>query len=192
MASNPVGAAPSYGPLARALHWAMAGLVLLQCGFGVVMVYEGPEGNIWQTLAGALRLYDAHKTLGLALLALVAIRLANRLWRGAPPEEPILAPWQRETAALVHAWIYLLLFLVPVLGWIGVSLYPALTVFGAVTLPALAGPDRASSGPVLVAHAIAAFALLALVGMHVGAALHHHFIRRDGVLGRMLPGLKRR
>ena len=192
MAAHGNGGDRAYGPLARALHWTMAGLVLLQATFGVIMVYEGPEPNLWATLANALALYDVHKLLGVVLLALVLVRLANRILRGAPPEEPSLAPWQRESSALVHAWIYLLLVLVPVLGWIGVSLYPALTLFGVLPLPALTAPDRPSSGPVLLAHAIAAFALLALIAAHAGAALHHHFIRRDGVLRRMLPGLKAR
>lgn len=182
----------TYRPLARALHWTMAGLVLLQITFGVIMTYERPEPNLLTTLAEALGIYGLHKLLGVVLLALVLMRLANRVLRGTPPEEPSLATWQRELSALVHGWIYLLLMLVPVLGWIGVSLYPALTAFGGLELPALTEPDRALSTPVLAAHKIAAFALLALITVHVGAALYHHFIRRDGVLRRMWPGLKSR
>lgn len=180
----------TYNRLARALHWTMAGLVLLQISFGVIMTYQGPEPNLWASLANALGIYDLHKLLGLVLLTLVVVRLANRLLRGAPPSEPTLAPWQRESATLVHSWIYLLLVLVPMLGWIGVSLYPALTVFGVINLPALTAPDRPLSETVLAVHALAAFALLALIATHVGAALYHHFVRRDGVLRRMWPGLK--
>lgn len=173
-----------YGPAARALHWIMAGLVALQFAVGVTMV---SERGIFTVVTNALALYDVHKLLGIVLLALVALRLANRLLRGTPPEEPGLASWQREASALVHAWIYLLLMLVPILGWVGISLYPALTLFGSFTLPALLAPDKAASAPVFVAHALAAFVLIGLVLAHVAAALHHHFIRGDGVLRRMLP-----
>jgi cytochrome b561 len=164
-------------------------LVTLQVAAGLIMV-NAPEGSFWATLSDTLGLYSAHKLLGLILLGLVLVRIAWRIWRGVPPEEPTLAVWQREASSLVHAWIYLGLIVVPLLGWIGVSLYPALTVFGGLTLPGLVAPDQAKSVAVFAAHATAAFVLVGLVVMHVGAALYHHFIRRDGVLQRMLPGLR--
>jgi len=82
-----------------------------------------------------------------------------------------------------------LLLLVPILGWYGVQLYPALDVFDLFSLPAVVAPDNAASGRVLQVHALSAFALLFLIAMHVSAALYHHFIRKDGVLIRMLPKL---
>jgi cytochrome b561 len=179
----------AYGATARRLHWLMALLVAFQVAAGVIMV-NAPEGSFWATLGDALGLYSVHKLLGLILLGLVLVRIAWRVWRGAPPEEPTLAVWQRETSSLVHAWIYLGLIVVPLLGWVGVSLYPALTVFGWLTLPSLMAPDQAKSVAVFAAHAIAAFVLVGLVLMHVGAALYHYFIRGDGVLQRMLPGLR--
>jgi cytochrome b561 len=192
MAAGNGGGGRSYGATARALHWIMVVLILVQFTMGIIMVYGGPEPSIWASLTTALALYDVHKLLGLVLLALVLLRIANRIARGVPPPEPSLAAWQRESSALVHAWMYLLLILVPVLGWIGISLFPAVVIFGSITLPALTSPDEAASKPVFMAHAIAAFALIALVVVHVGAALFHHFIRRDGVLRRMLPGLRPR
>jgi len=177
----------TYSPLARFLHWLMAALVILQVALGIVMTVGAPEPNLWAWLTDTFGLYDLHKLLGVVLLGLVVLRLANRIRRSVPPEDPGLEPWQRATATLVHAWIYLLLIVVPVLGWIGVSLYPALNLFGTIPLPALTAPDRAASEPVLIAHAFAAFALVGLVLAHVGAALFHHFVRRDGTLGRMLP-----
>jgi len=178
---------PAYNALARAFHWLMAVLVVVQVAFGIIMTVGAPEPNLWATLTDTFGLYDLHKLLGVVLLALVVLRLANRILRGVPPEDPALEPWQRSAATLVHAWIYLLLIVVPVLGWIGVSLYPALNLFGSIPLPALMAPDRAASEPVLIAHAFAAFALVGLVVAHVGAALFHHFVRRDGTLRRMLP-----
>ncbi|MBI3507765.1 MAG: cytochrome b [Proteobacteria bacterium] len=179
---------PSYRPLARALHWIMAVLIVVQVVFGKIMVFDGPEPNLWATLTETYSLYDLHKLLGVTLLGLVLLRLANRIARDVPPDDPALEPWQRAAATLVHAWIYLLLIVVPLLGWIGVSLYPALTLFDSFQLPALVHANKPASEPVLVAHAFAAYALIALAFAHVGAALFHHFIRRDETLRRMLPG----
>lgn len=176
-----------YGPTARALHWLMAVLIIVQAAIGLIMVYDAEDPNIWEWIAETLKLYDVHKVQGLLLLALVLARLGVRITRGVPPEEPTITVWQRELSRLVHAWIYLFLIGVPLLGWIGISLYPALTVFNAITLPALAGPDRPLSEAVLTAHKIAAFTLIALIAVHVSAAFYHYFIRRDGVLRRMLP-----
>jgi cytochrome b561 len=181
----------SYRPAARALHWLTAVLIPLQVVLAKSMTYEGPEPNLWATLTDRFGLYDLHKLLGVALLALVALRLANRIARGVPADDPGIAPWQRAAASLVHAWIYLLLAVVPLLGWFGVSLYPALRLFSTFDLPALAAANRAASEPVLVAHAYAAYLLMALVFAHVGAALFHHFVRRDATLARMWPGAGR-
>lgn len=181
-----------YGPVARALHWIMVVLIAVQIAMGVIMVYQAPQPNFWVRLSDTLAFYSAHKLLGFVLLLLVIVRLAVRLCRGAPAAEPTLTTWQREMSALVHAWLYFLLLLVPLLGWIGISLYPALAVFDWFALPALTAPDRPLSVPVFAAHKIAAFTLIALIGLHVFAALYHHFIRRDGVLGRMLPRLSQR
>jgi cytochrome b561 len=181
-----------YSPIARALHWIIVVLIAVQFTMGIIMTDEAPQPDFWARLSDALAFSSAHKLLGIVLLILVIVRLAYRLGRGRPPEEPTLTTWQREMSALVHAWLYVLLLLVPLLGWIGISLYPALTVFDWFSLPALTAPDRQLSVPVFAAHMIAAFALIALIALHVTAALYHHFIRRDGVLGRMLPRMSRR
>jgi cytochrome b561 len=175
--------------MARRLHWLMAALVILQVIAGLIMV-NAPEGSLLARMSDTIGLYNGHKLLGLLLLALVLIRLAWRIAHGAPPEEPTLTVWQRETSSLVHSWIYLGLIVVPLLGWVGISLYPALDV-GWFKIPSLVTtPNEASSTVVLAAHAFAAFVLVGLIVMHVGAALYHYFIRGDGVLARMLPGLR--
>lgn len=192
MALHDNQAALQYRPAARFLHWLVAGLIVVQLATGVVMVYEGPEDSIWERLTNSLRLWDVHKTLGLVVLAVVLIRLGYRVTQGTPPDEPTLAIWQREASHLVHAWIYLLLLLIPVLGWLGISLYPARVVFDHIAIPALMEPDRPASEVVLKAHVIAVITLVALIAVHIAAALFHHCIRQDGVLRRMLPGLRRR
>ena len=174
-----------YGVPARLLHWLMALLLFVQVPVGIVMSYRGNVLNLWNTVTDFL--YSAHKSIGFVLLILLLLRALARLTAGAPPAEPSLAPWQRRIAAANHAGLYLFLLVVPMLGWLGVSLFPALEVFGVVSLPAISGVDRAASDAVFTLHRLAAFLLVALIALHIAAALHHHFIRHDGVLRRMLP-----
>lgn len=176
---------PRYGIPARTLHWLMVLLIGLQIPAGMVMSYRGNVLNQWDAVTDFL--YSAHKSIGFVLLILLVLRALVRLTAGAPPPEPSLAPWQRRVAAVNHAGLYVLLLAVPMLGWLGVSMFPALEVFGVVSLPAISRPDRAVSDTVFALHRLAAFLLVALIALHVAAALHHHFIRRDGVLRRMLP-----
>lgn len=188
-ARGSVADAPVYSGTARLLHWLTFAFVAVMAPVGLFMTSRA-ERNIFDGLTNAL--YSSHKLAGLTLLVLVVARLVYRLVHGAPPDEPTLAPWQRIVSHLTHWAIYALLLTVPVLGWIGVSLYPALDIFGLFNLPALVAPNQGASSMAFMAHKLGAFALLALVGLHVAAALFHFIVRKDGVLRRMLPGLKPR
>jgi cytochrome b561 len=179
-----------YNASARLLHWLTVQLIMVQIPVGIVMADRGNVLNLWNHTTDFL--YSAHKCLGFVLLILVVIRLLVRLISGSPPPEPGLPRWQMRIASTNHVGLYLLLLAVPALGWFGASLFPALEVFGVISLPSISGADRAASDSVFTLHGFAAFLLVALVALHVGAALHHHFIRRDGVLRRMLPYTGRR
>lgn len=179
-------ASRSYSATARALHWLTALGVFVMLPLGLAMSYRGQVLNLWDGTTETL--YSTHKLLGFLLLWLVAGRLVYRLVHGAPPDDPGLPPLQRWAAHLVHWLLYGLLIVVPLLGWIGVSLFPALEVFGLFSLPALAAPDEAAAGRVLGLHGKLALATGALAGLHIAAALYHRFIRGDGVLRRMWPG----
>jgi cytochrome b561 len=178
-----------YRQPARTLHWLTVGLVALQVPVGVWMVYRGNVQNLWDTLTGAL--YNGHKTVGLVILAVAIARLAYRLSRGAPADEPTLESWQRVVSHVVHWSLYALLIAVPVAGYVGISLFPALDLFG-LKLPGIVAPDKDAASTAFAVHALLALALVLLIGMHVAAALFHHFIRRDNVLARMAPRLLRR
>ena len=180
---------PVYSPVARALHWITVVLVAVMVPVGLFMT-ERAEHNIWDGLTNGL--YSGHKLTGLLVLALVVARLAYRLVHGAPADEPTIEPWQKAASHATHWAIYGLLLIVPILGWTGISLYPALDIFGLFRLPGLVAPNQPASSTVFFLHKIGAFALVGLVAMHIGAALYHYFIRKDGVLRRMLPGLPRR
>lgn len=177
-----------YSPAARSFHWWTVIFLAVQIPLGLYMVYRGDVTN-FDALTGSL--YDTHKLIGFILLWLVVVRLIYRLTHGAPPDEPTLEAWQKGAAHANHWTLYLLLLVVPILGWVGVSLYGARTIFGVISLPALATQNQAAATSVLAYHRWAAFAIIAVAAAHVGAALFHYFIRKDGVLQRMLPMLRR-
>lgn len=177
----------TYSTGARHFHWWTFAFVTVQFILGFGMLVRASWLDIWDFLTNTM--YSAHKLLGMLILLLVIARLVYRLRRGAPDHEPSLEPWHRAVSHATHWSIYGLLILVPLLGWFGVQLYPALDVFGLFSLPAAVGPDKDASRTVLWLHSLTAFALAALLAMHVGAALFHHFIRQDGVLTRMVPWL---
>lgn len=181
----------TYSTAARHFHWWTVALVLIQVPVGLYMVYRGSTLKIVDGLTNTL--YSSHKTLGLVILALVVARLIYRLVHGAPADEPTIEWWQKAASHATHWSLYLLLIVVPIVGWLGISLYGAREVFGVASIPALAAQDTEAAGPVLMLHRYLAFLTIALVVVHVGAAVVlHYFIRKDGVLERMLPWAGRR
>ena len=184
MGSTPDSTILRYGVTARALHWLTVLLIAVQFPIGLAMAWRGRH-DLWDGTTDLL--YTLHKSFGFLLLIVVLVRLATRLILGAPPPEPSLQGAQKLIATVVHWLLYALLVAVPVLGWLTVSLFPALDLFGGLSLPAITGVDRAASDMMARRHGVMAFALVGLAALHGAAALHHHFIRRDNVLRRMLP-----
>ncbi|MGF1649702.1 MAG: cytochrome b [Hyphomicrobiaceae bacterium] len=181
------GRPASYPPLLRALHWITVVFVVALFVSGLVMTNRA-QANIWDATTNAL--YSAHKLAGFVLLWLITVRLVVKLASRAPAP-PAIAPWQRFASTAAHVVLYVLLIVVPMLGWLGVSLFPALTIFGAFDLPALAGPDRELSRQVFDVHKLLAMVLIAVVLLHAGGALMHLFVWRDGVFQRMWPSRRR-
>jgi cytochrome b561 len=171
-----------YSPVAKALHWLVFVILLVQFSVAWTMPHIGRN-----TVPEAL--INLHFSLGILVLGLAIVRLA---WRWAHPEPmPIdgLPPWQVKSARAIHFALYLLLFVLPILGWINAS-YRGFSVsfFGMFKLPSLVGKGAAGLGWTGDVHAyLSNYALLALVALHVSVALHHALIRRDRVLQRMLP-----
>jgi cytochrome b561 len=97
--------------------------------------------------------------------------------------------WQDWTARATHALLYLLLFLLPILGWMDAG-FRALPVnfYGMVAIPPIVPAVRSLAGQTGDIHTLVSYVLLGIVGLHVLAALYHHFWLRDSVLLRMLPG----
>jgi cytochrome b561 len=129
-----------------------------------------------------------HLSLGVLIMLLALIRL---LWRLGHPV-PLLAsqrPWQGSLARLVHALLYAILLLLPLLGWGNASSRGwDVTLFGIARLPPLFAKGSVFGHELGDVHSVLATVLLVLVGMHVAAAFYHHFVARDRTLTRMLPG----
>ncbi|WP_371348152.1 cytochrome b [Ancylobacter sp. IITR112] len=181
---NVLAARYRYAPTARLLHFVVALLVIGLIPLGLYMVARG-EATGFDALTGSL--YSLHKFVGFLVLWLVVLRVLVRLRRGEPARAEPLTPFERVVSSLVHAALYLLLLVVPLLGWAGVSAYPALNVFGLFDLPALLAPDEALAKRILGLHGLLAQLLGVLALAHIAAALYHRLIKRDGVMARMWP-----
>ena len=167
-----------FTPLQRLLHWVMALCILAMLFIGVGMV-----STITPTY---LSLVSIHKPLGIAILVLALIRLALRLRDGAPALPTGLPEPMKLAAHLSHVVLYLLMIGMPLIGWAMMSAaeYPVV-LFPGIHLPSIL-PLSASLHTLLWnAHLYLAFALFALILLHVAAALYHALVRNDGVFETM-------
>lgn len=172
--------APYALPL-RILHWATAALVLSLFAIGWTIDF---------TSSGAARktLLTIHQSIGLLVILLTLGRLFLRRRIGVPQPVPGLPGWMHWLAGATHAAFYLLMVALPVSGWLYTSAKGgAVRFFWLVKLPGLAAADDGWADFAFKVHEMVGFALLALIGAHIVAALYHHFVRGDETLRRMLP-----
>lgn len=164
--------------LSRLLHWVMAVMILAMLFIGVGMT--ATESDSYKVLT------SIHRPLGIAILALVAVRLINRLLNPPPSLPPDLSPLQRAAAHGSHLLLYALMFAMPLIGW-GMLSAGALprVLYGAWELPAILPQDPILYALLRHAHTVLAYVFFATILLHLAAALFHGMIRRDGVLGSM-------
>ena len=167
-----------YTRTAIVLHWLMALLIFSAFPLGVYM-HDLPLSPT------KLQLFSYHKWLGVTILFAAAGRLAWRVTHPAPA--PLDMPrWQRIAAHAIHHLLYVLIFAIPLSGWLMSSAKGFQTVwFGVLPLPDLVGKNKELGDLLKDVHQILNFGLLLLVGAHVAGALKHHFIERDDTLRRM-------
>lgn len=167
--------AQRYGSVAIAIHWVSALAILAQLALGFAAASAAAEG----VKTGLLR---AHVVLGVFVVALTLFRIGWWLVDRRPAALFGLPWWQLLSERVVRVLVYLLILL---LGASGIALL-ALSGAAPILFAGVAGklPDFTRDAP-MAAHAAAATALLALAALHILAALYHHFVRRDGLLGRM-------
>ena len=155
----------------RRLHWAVALLVALAFPLGWLMVAVPLDD-----LLAKFVLYQAHKTIGLTVLALLLVRLAVRARRGRPGWDDLPLS-QRRAAAAAHGLLLALLAAVPALGYLAAATAPAQvpTLFlGVLPVPHLLGASQEWFPPLRQAHRALAIALVGLAALHAGAAVRHH------------------
>lgn len=172
-----------YTGTAKLLHWVIVALLIVQ----FVLAWTMPE---IRRDTKPETLINLHLSFGVLILAFAVVRLGWRLTHAEPEPEDGLPPWQVQSARIMHRLLYLLLFVVPILGWINASWrgFPV-SLFGLVELPKLMATRAAGFRWTGNMHSLLAeYAMLVLVGLHVVAGLYHWLVRRDRVMQRMLPG----
>jgi len=173
--------ATSWGAVAKNFHWMMAVLILVQITLGVLAVN-------WHVSPTKIQLFFWHKSLGMLILALLALRLGWRLANTTPSLPAGMPGWERVAAHAIHVLLYALLILLPLTGWvINSAANIPFRIFWLIPLPPIVAPDKPLSEFFARVH-LGLIVLLALVlVVHIGAALRHHFVKRNTVLVRMLP-----
>lgn len=171
-----------YGSVSIGLHWLTLALLI-----GVYACINLTEFYAKGSLPREA-LKDWHFMLGLMVLMLVALRLLNRLMGSSPLIIPPLPRWQQRLASATHVALYLLMVVMPILGWLTLSSAGKPVPFFGVQLPALLAENRSLSGQLKELHEWIGTVGYFLIGSHVAASLFHHFVTRDNTLIRMLPG----
>jgi cytochrome b561 len=169
-----------YDRTAIALHWLTAALILANLALGLSMVQLpiSPRKLHW---------YVWHKSIGITVFLLTSLRVGWRVLRPHPPPVP-MPRWQRRAAAVSHAMLYVLLFSIPVSGWLYSSATGVQVLYlGVLPLPDLVGKDKALGDALRLVHITLNSLLFAVVCVHVAAALRHHYVDHDAALARMLP-----
>lgn len=170
-----------YTTTAIALHWLIAAIMLISVSVGLYMtgLKFSPE---------KLKLYNWHKWAGVTIFTLVLIRCAWRLFHTPPPPVPMPA-WQRHAANAAHYLLYALMIVIPLSGWLMSSAKGFQTVyFGVIPLPDLLDKSKELGETLTLVHKTLNYTMITLVILHAAAALKHHFVDKDDVLRRMLPG----
>jgi cytochrome b561 len=177
---HPIKFIQRFNPLQRTLHWVMAVCILAMLFIGVGMVSTvAPE---------YLTLVNIHKPLGILILILALIRLIVRLTYGAPPLPLDLPEPMKLAAYLSHYALYALMIAMPLIGWamLSAARYPVV-FWGPWVLPPILPQNAMVYAELRRLHGLLALLLFAAFLGHLGAALLHALIHRDGVFESMMP-----
>lgn len=170
-----------WGPVAIFLHWLVALLIVGQFALGMAAEEAAVS-------PAKFDLFVWHKSFGVTILLLVALRLAWRLGN-PPPGLPASIPLrEQKLARMGHSVLYVLMFAVPLSGWVisDTSRIP-FRIFWSVPTPDLMAANKETSELAAGAHGVLVVLLAVTVALHVAAALRHHLVKRNDVLSRMLP-----
>ncbi|WP_019568205.1 cytochrome b [Thioalkalivibrio sp. ALMg13-2] len=191
--TNDSGVWPRYSRGQRVVHWLVAVLVLGALSLGGTIGWFGFEGLQARFGEDATNtIYTWHKSFGVLILALMLVRIGLRLRHGKPPYAVALARWQRIGSEVVHGLLYVLLIVMPVIGWWATAAGGYPVQLGPLILPGLFPENEALSEILFGWHQALGMAILVLALGHIAVALFHWRVRRDGVMQRMTFGSARR
>lgn len=167
-----------YAPTSRLIHWAVAALVLVVWPLGFVIEFVQNEAKT--------PFYFLHESFGFLILWLMLVRVVVRMIRGTPPQPP-MPRWQKITAESVHGLLYVALFLQPIFGFLATNAFGfPLDWFGLVTVWSPVGKSETWAPIFMGVHVALGYAILILFVLHLGGVLHHHLLKRDATLYRMI------
>jgi cytochrome b561 len=170
-----------HSPLTRWLHWASVIAIVVCAAAGLLR--EVVQSEYLRALV-----LEIHRQAGLFVLVALGVRIAARLRQPLVDHAADMPLWQRMAAHGAHLAMYGMLLVLPVLGIMVSHAHGApLRLFGFFTLPSLVEADADLADDLTDYHIWAAWGMLALVVAHVGAAVWHHRVRKDGVLAAMWP-----
>jgi cytochrome b561 len=169
----------AYGPVARALHWTMAGGILFAflLGLTVDAFPKAYENTVVQT----------HMIIGLALVVMLVLRGVSRVVSGAPAPETGGSPLLGKLAGVGHLGLYALMLVVPIAGLATIFLRGRGIELGLFTIASPVEANRALGRSAKEVHELLSFALVGLAALHAAAAVFHHVVLRDGTMRRMMP-----
>jgi cytochrome b561 len=172
------GETKPYAPVAVLLHWALALLIISMVGLGwYMMSIEEDPGSVWY--------FNLHKSIGLLIAGLVALRLVWRLGH-APSRLPAsVTPWQASASSVGHKLLYGAMVAMPLFGIVGSMLSKKGLIFFGTPLPRVFEPNHDLAEIFFGAHSVTTWILVALICLHVLAALKHLLVDKDGVFQRM-------
>ena len=174
--------APRYTGVAIGLHWLVGLMILSSFGVGLYMVDLSLSPI-------KLRLYSWHKWAGVTIFMLVLIRFLWRLSHAAPTLPSGMPRWQRVAAEASHYLLYAMMIAIPLSGWLMSSAKGFQTVyFGVMPIPDLLQKNKELGETLALVHQTLNFTMIGIVIVHAAAAFKHHFIDKDDILRRMLPG----
>lgn len=173
-----------YSLTTRLIHWLTAILIVASLVLGFWMT-DRSAANLWDELTNTL--YSWHKLIGFLILLITGLRIFIKLRATRPAYPSSVSQGQIQLAKSVQGALYLLLFLVPLFGWAGVTAFPALITVGGYHLPAMPGipKDQALAKQIFEIHGYLALALIAVASAHIVAGLSHLWFKKDGVFERM-------
>jgi cytochrome b561 len=173
----------SWGSVARWFHWGLGAVIIGMLAYGWWM-------NHIPARADRLFYRTIHADIGYLVLLLMVIRLVWRSTNPAPAQPADTPPWRRIASHVSHWGLYVLTILVALLGWAhsGAHKPDYASWFGLFRVPQFTSTDKIMADRFEDLHIYAAYVLLALIVIHLAAALWHHFVRRDRVAMRMIDG----